>query len=77
MNYRVLLTLPVTQVACERSFPALKLVKIRMRSTLSQEHLETFMLMMCEHDIVLSIKNDAIIDKVARHSDAYGRFLKL
>ena len=75
--YRFLLTLSVTQVACERSFSALKIVKTRVRSQLSQEHLETFMLMMCEHDIVLSIKNDTIIDRVAHSSRDYARMLQL
>ena len=39
LAYKFLLTLSVTQVACERSFSTLKYIKNRLRSTLSQEHL--------------------------------------
>lgn len=46
--YKFLLTLSSTQVACERSFSALKYVKGGLRSCLPQEHLEAFMLMSTE-----------------------------
>lgn len=75
-TYRFLLTLSVTQVACERSFSSLKIVKSRIRSSLTQVHLEAFMLMMCEHDLVVAIDNESIIDKVACHSKAYARILQ-
>ena len=41
--YKYLVTLAVTQVECERSFSTLKFVKNRLRSTISQEHLEALM----------------------------------
>ena len=45
LGYKFLLTLPVTQIACERSLSALKCIKSQLRSAQSQEHLEAFMLM--------------------------------
>ena len=48
LAYKLLLTLPVSQVQCERSFSALKRIKSRLRSTMTQEHLEAFMLMSVE-----------------------------
>lgn len=51
MVYKYLLTLPLTQVTCERSFSKLKLLKTRLRSTISQENLECLFLMQCEHCI--------------------------
>lgn len=42
LAYRFLLTLSVTQVACERSFSTLKFIKNRLRSSLSQQHLKGF-----------------------------------
>ncbi|KAF0683195.1 Dimer Tnp hAT domain-containing protein, partial [Aphis craccivora] len=42
LAYQFLLTLPVTQIACERSFSTLKYIKNRLRSTMSNEHLENF-----------------------------------
>ena len=40
LAYKLLLTLPVSQVACERTFSDLKRIKTRLRSTMTQEHLE-------------------------------------
>lgn len=50
LGYKFLLTLSVTQVAFERSFSTLKFIKNRLRSTASQEHLESFMLMAMEKE---------------------------
>jgi hypothetical protein len=74
--YKFLLTLSVTQVTCERSFSALKIIKSRIRSLMTQEHLEAFMLMKCEYETVHKIDNNYIIEKVAEHSDVYWRNLK-
>ncbi|KAL0202645.1 hypothetical protein M9458_000663, partial [Cirrhinus mrigala] len=65
LAYKFLLTLSITQVACERTFSLLKFIKTRLRSKLSQEHLEAFMLMATERDILFSLDSDVIIDKVA------------
>ena len=51
LAYRYLLTLSVTQVACERSFSALKVVKTHIRSMLNQSNLEGLMLMKVENDL--------------------------
>ena len=75
--YKYLLTLSVTQVACERSFSALKLIKTNMRSNMSQVKLEAFILIKCNQEIVLSIDNEVIINKVCHHSSAYARELQL
>ena len=66
MAYKFLLTLSVTQVACERSFSTLKYIKNRLRSTLSQEHLSAFMLMSTERDILMGLNSDQVIDNVAK-----------
>ena len=68
ISYKFLLTLSITQVACERSFSTLKCVKNRLRSSLSQDNLEAFMLMRTEKEILMSISNDTVIDKVAETS---------
>src|SRR4029434_4855018 len=72
LAYKFLLTLSIAQVACERSFSTLKLKtktkKNRLRSSLSQDHLEAFMLMCTEKEILMSISNDTVIDKVAETS---------
>ena len=77
LAYKFLLTLSITQVACERSFSTLKFVKNRLRSSLSQDKLEAFMLMCTEKEILMSISNDTVIDKVAETSALLRRLLML
>ena len=75
LAYKFLLTLSVTQVACERSFSTLKYIKNRLRSTLSQEHLSAFMLMSTERDILMGLNSDEVIDNVAENSDLLRKLL--
>ena len=70
LAYKYLLTLPVTQVACERAFSILKIIKTRLRNSLAQSNLESFMLMMVVLRISLTIDNEYIIDQVASSSQA-------
>lgn len=64
--------LSVSQVACERTFSTLKFVKNRLRTTLTQEHLEAFMLMSTEKET-----RDAVIDRVAETSVLLKRLLMM
>ena len=75
LAYKLLSTLPVSQVACERSFSALKRIKGRLRSTMTQEHLEAFMLMFVEKAILTKLDNEDIIDAVAAKSKELRRLL--
>ncbi|XP_060781697.1 uncharacterized protein LOC132889330 isoform X2 [Neoarius graeffei] len=68
LAYKFLLTLSVTQVACERSFSTLKFIKDRLRSTLSQQHLEALMLMATQQDVLKMLDSEDIIDGVAEKS---------
>lgn len=52
--YKYILTLSCTQVHCERVFSKLKIIKTRLRSTLSQGLLE--------HLVLISVENDLIPD---------------
>lgn len=75
LAYKFLLTLSVTQVACERTFSTLKCVKTRLRSTISQDHLEAFLLMSTHKDTLMDLSIDVIIDKLAETSDLMRRQL--
>lgn len=75
LPYQFLLTLSITQVACERTFSTLKFIKSRLRTNLSQEHLEAFMLMSTEKDILCSLDSEVIIDKVAEKSELFSKLL--
>lgn len=55
-------TLPVTSASPERTFSKLKIIKNRLRSTISQGKLENLMLISCEN---LPINNSDVIDKFA------------
>ena len=75
LAYRFLLTLSVTQVACERSFSTLKYIKNRLRSSLSQQHLEAFMLMATQTDVLQMLDSEKIIDGVAEKSELLQKLL--
>ena len=81
LAYKYLVTLSVTQCSCERSFSKLKLVKTRLRSSLTQENLESLMIMIIaiEKDLALELKNnkEKIIDKFALSSKKLSSLLLL
>jgi hypothetical protein len=75
LAFKFLLTLSLSQVACERSFSTLKNIKNRMRSTLSSDYLNSFMLMAVEKDLLMNLDCDEIIDKVAESSELLQKSL--
>ncbi|KAJ8386345.1 hypothetical protein AAFF_G00174420 [Aldrovandia affinis] len=75
LAYKYLLTLSLTQVACERTFSTLKFIKSRLRSTLSGDKLETFLLMATEKDVLMGLDSDMIIDRVAEKSELMRKLL--
>ena len=56
-----MLTLSVTQVGCLRSFSKLKYIKNYLRNTLSQDILESLMLMNVEKDLLNTIDSNDVI----------------
>ncbi|XP_072401115.1 uncharacterized protein [Diabrotica undecimpunctata] len=66
LAYQYILSLPISQVACERSFSTLKFIKNRLRNSLSDNRLESFMLMNIENDILSDINNDEIINRLGQ-----------
>ncbi|XP_046884338.1 uncharacterized protein LOC124473114 isoform X1 [Hypomesus transpacificus] len=75
LAYKFLLTLSITQVACERSFSTLRYIKNRLRSCLSASKLEAFMLMAIEKDVLVSLETDTVIDRVAEKSESMKKLL--
>lgn len=75
--YKFLLTIPMTQVTCERVFSKLKIVKTRLRSTLSNDILETLLFMQSETDLLNTIDSDIIIDKLCQSSFEMRRLLSV
>lgn len=66
--YKYLLCLPVTQVACERSFSTINFIKNKMRSKLTNENTGAFMLISVEKETLMNIDNDIIIDLLSQKS---------
>jgi len=60
LAYKFILTLYVSQVACERSFSKLKTIKTRLRNSLSQNNLEACMMMSIEKDILTKVDNEEV-----------------
>lgn len=69
LAYKYVLTLPSTQVTCERSFSQLKNIKTRLRSQLTDSKLEAFMMMGVEKEKLASLDHDEIIKVVSQQSD--------
>ena len=61
---RILTTLPITSCECERKISSLKLVKTWTRSTMGQEKLNSFVLLMTHRDIELAPMK--VVDEFAR-----------
>lgn len=75
--YKYILTLSITQVSCERSFSKLNYILNKVRNSLTQENVETFMLMAIEKDVLYSLNNNEIIDHLTKKSAAMTKFLTI
>ena len=73
--YKVILTLSVTQVGCERTFSKLRYVKNRLRNQLSEDRLDSLLLMCVERDVLSRISNHTIIDELAKMNAEMQRLL--
>ena len=63
--FRLLLTAPVTVAADERAFSRLKLVKTYLRASMTDNRLESLLLLSCEKDLTDSIDLDCIAKRWA------------
>ena len=75
--YKTVLTLPMTQVCCERSFSHLKIIKTRLRNALCQENLEAFMLMKLNRQWTDEVDNLSIINSMCENSGEFAKLLQL
>ncbi|XP_060879170.1 zinc finger MYM-type protein 1-like [Metopolophium dirhodum] len=69
----IAVTLPVSSASPERAFSKLKLVKNRLRSTMSEDRLEALMIMACELDI--QIDTECVIKYFASNSSVLAKLL--
>nr|CAI5838326.1 unnamed protein product [Callosobruchus analis] len=73
--YKFILTIPCTQVTCERVFSKLRILKNRLRASLGQDLMSSLILMNIERDLFSDIDKEEIINVVARSSDELKRKL--
>ena len=73
--YWTLVTLPVASCAAQRALSRLKIIKNRLRSTMSDEWMSDLMVLAAAKDRVSCISCDAIIDSFASLSDHLKRRL--
>ena len=73
--YKFILTIPCTQVTCERVFSKLKMVKNRLRSTLSQDIMSNLFFMNVERDLFYNLDKDFIKKEVAKTSEKLAKKL--
>lgn len=66
LAYKFILTLPCTQITCERTFSKLKNIKTKLRSTITQDIMESMLLLNIERDIV--IDKETVINSIAKSS---------
>jgi len=72
--YKFVLTLPCTQVTCKRTFSKLKNIKTKLRSLISQDIMETLLLINIERDLTVD-KDIMVINNVAKSSTKLIRIL--
>jgi len=61
MCYKLLPTISVTQVSCERGFSKLKCIKTYLRSTLTQDHLQSLVMMSIEKGLLAEIDTNELL----------------
>ncbi|XP_004209165.1 uncharacterized protein LOC101237930 [Hydra vulgaris] len=74
--YKIICTISVTQAECERSFSKLKLIKTRLRNSMSNDYLESYMLMSVEKNLLDSLEYDTIIQRYASSSYELSKLFK-
>lgn len=73
--FKFVMTVPTTQVACERMFSKLKIIKNRLRNSLSQALLEPLLFINVERLAALSLDKEEIINEFARSSTLMQKLL--
>jgi len=69
MLYRISMTVPVTTATVERGFSKFTYVKNKLRSTMTQDRLESLILATAEKDILLQLPNEDLVAKFAGAAD--------
>lgn len=74
---KITVTLPVSSASTERSFSRLKLLKTRLRTSISQNRLENLLIISCENDIEVDKDEVEVVKKFAIKSKVLTKLLTL
>lgn len=66
--YKYVLTLSIGQVECERTFSKMKIIKSRLRSTLSEANFVNLTQIYCEKRLLNDVNIDEVIERLSRRS---------
>jgi len=56
--------IPVASCGCKRSFSKLTIVKIKLRSTMTQDRLNALLFLFVEQELTSSVNVDSVIDEL-------------
>lgn len=73
MALKIAVTLPVASAKPERSFSKLSIVKTKLRTTMSNNRLESLLIIACEQDI--KIDHERVISIFAEKSELFAKCL--
>lgn len=73
--YKILVTIAVTSASAERAMSKVKLVKTRLRSTMSDDYFSGMMLLASEKDICDRLATDDIVNRFASLSPVLRKYL--
>ena len=73
--YKVLVTIAVTSASAERAMSKVKLIKNRLRSTMTDDFFSSLMIIAAEKDLADKLTNDCIIQRFAALSPVLRKYL--
>ena len=78
----LVLVMPATNAASERSFSSLHRIKSYLRSTMTQSRLNSIMLLHVHNDLtdqinLIDVANNFVDNKLDHRSTVFGRFMEL
>ena len=73
--YKVLVTIAVTSASAERAMSKVKLVKNRLRSTMTDDYFSSLLIIAMEKDIADKISNEQIVQRFAALSSVLSKHL--
>jgi len=75
VQFQVLVAIAVTSASAERAMSKVKLVKSRLRSTMTDDHFSSLLIIAMEKDIADKISNERIIQCFAALSPVLAKHL--